>query len=1680
MILAKDNGSTDNITVVVVFLKPIEDILHKIRTQYHHLKNETIEEYDTVDCGASFTYIKVPGLQLDEGITSTSKFVTDDSMNGDSTENLTNGDEAHYADDTPSSGIKANNPFTDMIEPFPGLSDKQFQGDSSSDCGNNPFSSPGAQAFGGFGEVVNPFSDMSGNDVNAMQGFAGERRTTHSSSEGGDDSLDGSCNDVMILQEGGLLNLSAEEFKQASPSMFEESQSPSMFEKPPVEPINPGLISNNDDGLLNNDFVANPAHSWISSPNSNASTDDRSSQNMSTIAATGIGANPLTNPFLPHNKCGDSGFISPAGNSQHQSASSSSEDSAENREERESVERACSVGSDRQSDVASVASVHEHIQVEKRESVSSNIDEEGSMDVEEKDIDDSDDEEAKEHQEVTKLLSGGGMFDPQLGDFMASVNRETPTPPVEENGSTLEEILAAARNQPDEPGLVEDVDSDETSSDADEEVIENLSSSRKSSKLSQQFEANENLEQSGGVVECEEADSSNESSSDADDDGFTFVKKDVDNIIDRFSHSTSPLVIDTVVTEGEYTLEAETELGENLDKPEIILKSALVNPNIEVDFSYEGNEIVDTGLESVSYVQDVPTETVTILENSTENGDNNPVELSYQIEETTLNEELSRNFELISNSDNQIPTEEEQIDNISEVKSTPLCYTEETIQAVETEDINERYPKVSSLGINEITLVQSATPLQVSPAVNTLNALEDYANQDIADAESSSAPSSLESQSGPASVIIESQEVPIPDQASFIIQPTESYQFDLPSPQEAIIEVIPEEHFRERSQSPILEENEDMSDSESKSPEPTPQLNGNAFKAPEYDNTNTNINEDLQALKVTPLDIEDDQLSTLKEVDLNSSSTNIDMATKQEEVNHEKIVDLEVQTVSLCNDVKEKLYIDNNLCSSNIKHADDADFDKKIIIEQVDDYEQDRKSLVNDSTDRNTNVSREEINLLQADEPVSSDQDAPKKSLLTDVPTSLPSNDFNIAGVVVDQKEDISYKDRTADDEEEKIESETLNSQLVGEDEPLKSVNVLEEHVEKLTNANVEETPEMSPLVKGLTIACDVMASEEKMPNHEYDEPATAEVLEGKVGFYAEKDSQVDLKDSELKEEILDQKEEPKQDTEDKLQEYEHASIKLPASDIQNVEEAIDTPVSVLQQNIRTDNEVEGYLNGMNLQPENNEEISLLTTPTVNLTPATPVPETRDEFLAEIPVVKEEVEAHVEVKLEKKDPNAPTVILPSTEELKDVTKVEDKKVSQGKPAASPTLKRSTKPVAAKSSGLSSKTTGLSTMSPKLKLKPTATRPGSGAASRMSSSTNVSKSQTSGSTSQLNKRPTSGLSTASKASSVGTSITAKSTAPTKTAPRQTTTRTAPTTTTRQPLTARAPAAKPKTTGAGSSTLGTKPLSPTARPMVSRPLVTKTKVDETKKTATSSVAARSTLPRTASPASGSRSRTPLSPKTTAPKPTRPITSTTPIRSTLTSTTTSRASTKAATATTTVAAARKAPTPRTAPVKTTTTAVSSRTTTARTMASSTRTTLSSTSPAKSKPVGSDMMRRPLVPSGPRPTDLTKKRILSAKDKQQQSNGTKSNSIKTKGTGVDSLPDGNGPDNGSNGSPIKMNGGSSSPDDCSQLINGANNGDDGHIGSGQVPGTPVDSSGAASPIIGEPGLSSLANGSL
>ena len=91
-----------------------------------------------------------------------------------------------------------------------------------------------------------------------------------------------------------------EDFKNASPSMFEESMSPSLFEKAKVE-------------ATPTDFMASTEHSWI---------------NNGPAAAI---LTSSTNPFLK----GDSGFISPACQSNNHSASS--EDSAENHDEREAT-----------------------------------------------------------------------------------------------------------------------------------------------------------------------------------------------------------------------------------------------------------------------------------------------------------------------------------------------------------------------------------------------------------------------------------------------------------------------------------------------------------------------------------------------------------------------------------------------------------------------------------------------------------------------------------------------------------------------------------------------------------------------------------------------------------------------------------------------------------------------------------------------------------------------------------------------------------------------------------------------------------------------------------------------------------------------------------------------------------------------------------------------------------------------------------------------------------------------------------------------------------------------------------------------------------------------------------------------------------------------------------------------
>ena len=1192
-------------------------------------------------------------------------------------------------------------------------------------------------------------------------------------------------------------------------------------------------------------------------------------------------------------------------------------------------------------------------------------------------------------------------------------------------GSTLEEILAAARNQPDEPGLVEDVDSDETSSDADEDQLEHNSISRKSSHLSQQFEASENLEQSAGVVECDDIDSSSDSSSDADDDGFTFVKKDGEDILSNFPRSASPLVIDTIASENEYKQEAEIEGSENFEKPEVILKSALVNPNSEDNISYPEQDIIDEKQETKDETvfdteQTIPAENASEFQDKEEQLLVESVEA--QVEDQSAFEEDNKEIaDTLEEFENSVNVEKEE--NIEgQIKENPLFINEDISDIKEVTE-----PEFNT----EETFTQSASPLQVSPAVNTLNALEDYMNQDLADAESSSAPSSLESQSGPASVIIESQEVPIPDQASFIIKPTESHQIDLPSPQEAIVEVIPEEHFRERSQSPILEENEDMSDSESKSPVPTPHLNGNTFEAPEIVD-NDIVSKDLQVSKdFTPEPIEEKECPVSKAMEIDTD-TNVDRASCEKEINVEKIDAVEVTQMKEENKDIEESVVQQDIHETTNQCVNDANLDTDLP------------------------ESNEDVNILSSNEHVI-DQASDENITVVTSP-SLPPNDAAAPTQMLDQAEteenvdEVSQKVNVEEVVGETIEVESVNDKIVTPEPSME-----EEKLEAKFEGN------SAVITEGLSLKCDEIPAEDQ---NKCDEPPTAEVTEGKVGFYAEMDPPLELKDSELKEDILKQNEVIEETKEEVTQEDTNAG-KMTS---EKVDSEPIIPEGPIVANVSADKYEEEKDNETQL-PQNDESV-FLNAPEVNLTPATPIPEVHDEIIdspleVEIKVPNEIVSIEPEKAIE------PTIVVEAAEQ-QDTKKAEDKKVLQGKTSASPSPKRTTKPAAAKPM-TPTKTTGTSVSSPKPRTKPTATKPSSTPISRVASSS-ASKQPTSGST-LANKRPASGTAS-SRSTPVSSTTTARSGVASKPAARTPTPRTATTTPARQPLSTRAPAAKPKTMGPSAAAAGAKSASSlTSRPIASKPPVAKSKVDEPKKTATSSVSSRSTLTRTASPASGSRSRTPVSPKTTAPKTTRSTTSTTS-RSTITSTNaTSRASTKTATTTTgATATTRKAPTPRTAPVRSTPTTLSSRTTVSRTAAPSTRATPSSTSPAKSKPIGSDMMRRPLVPSGPRPTDLTKKRIPSAKDKQQ-SNSTKSIPSKTKPAGVATTPEENGVEKSSNDSQIKINGGSS-PDVSGQLINGAN-GDDGNVGSGQNPSTPVNSSGAASPI-GEPGQPTLANGVL
>lgn len=308
--LAKDNGSSDNISIVVVFLKPIEELAAMELPVTKDINSDEITNGTMMNNNDK--------EMLYDGITSTSIYVGKNAIEVDDDNDSANGESRKTSS---SSGAES----IDDLKP------------------NNPFASPDGGGFV-YSEVVNPFSGMKDGESDSIPAV--------------DQSLEG-----MINEAFGTVSVNKlDDFKNASPSMFDESMSPGLFDKAKVSNSGPG------------DFMASTEGSWINN---------------------GAGGGAALNPFIK----GDSGFISPACQSNNHSASS--EDSAENHDEREAAS-----------------------------SMASNEEEEVKSPVQNEEID----EEEEEAKEVTKLLSGG-IMETQFGDLIFSANRETPTPPMEDTGN---------------------------------------------------------------------------------------------------------------------------------------------------------------------------------------------------------------------------------------------------------------------------------------------------------------------------------------------------------------------------------------------------------------------------------------------------------------------------------------------------------------------------------------------------------------------------------------------------------------------------------------------------------------------------------------------------------------------------------------------------------------------------------------------------------------------------------------------------------------------------------------------------------------------------------------------------------------------------------------------------------------------------------------------------------------------------------------------------------------------------------------------------------------------------------------------------------------------------------------------------------------------------------------------
>ena len=126
--LAKDNGSSDNITIVVVFLKPIDELV---------AMELPIDTKDTLDTTNNMNMNNNEKEVLYDGITSTSIYVGKDSIEV--------GEESMDEDEISrkvSSSSGEDSAIGSDLKP------------------SNPFASPDG-GFG-FGEVVNPFDGMTG------------------------------------------------------------------------------------------------------------------------------------------------------------------------------------------------------------------------------------------------------------------------------------------------------------------------------------------------------------------------------------------------------------------------------------------------------------------------------------------------------------------------------------------------------------------------------------------------------------------------------------------------------------------------------------------------------------------------------------------------------------------------------------------------------------------------------------------------------------------------------------------------------------------------------------------------------------------------------------------------------------------------------------------------------------------------------------------------------------------------------------------------------------------------------------------------------------------------------------------------------------------------------------------------------------------------------------------------------------------------------------------------------------------------------------------------------------------------------------------------------------------------------------------------------------------------------